>query len=82
MGGANPNPFTLAALGTSATQSVAGHGPGWILEHRHPDGEHWQIVGYYGSKALAKETAKAFVAAGYGASGDFRVERWKGPSNV
>jgi hypothetical protein len=52
------------------------------LQHRHPDGGHRQIVGHYASKDLAKETAKAFVAAGYGEEGDFRVQRAKGQDAV
>ena len=69
------NAYTLGALGTTASHSVPRHARDWTLQHRHPDGRHWQIIGHYPTKELARETAKAFVTASYGQPEDFRVRR-------
>jgi hypothetical protein len=79
---ASGNQYTLFALATTASHSVPrGHGR-WTLQHRHPDGTHWLVVGHFPTKALATETSKAFVEAGYGATGDFRVRRSKDPDDA
>lgn len=75
MGAGGGNQYTLAAIATTASHSVPSSGGGWRLQHRHPDGSHWLVIGHYPTKALARETAKAFVAAHYGTSEDFRVRR-------
>ena len=67
--------YTLGALGTTASHSLPRHARDWTLQHRHPDGRHWQIIGHYPTKELARETAKAFVASYYGEPEDFRVRR-------
>ncbi len=79
---ASGNQYTLAAIATTASHSVPRASRGWTLQHRHPDGTHWQIIGHYGTKDLARETAKAFVVAGYGSPEDFRVKRSKDPEDV
>ena len=82
MGGASGNQYTLFALATSASHSIPrGHGR-WTLQHRHPDGEHWLVIGHFPTRELAKETSKAFVDAGYGPKDDFRVRRSKDPDDA
>jgi hypothetical protein len=79
---ASGNKHTLAAIATTASHAVpSGHGA-WTLQHRHPDGTHWLVIGHFPGKDLARETAKAFVAAGYGPAEDFRVKRSKDPADV
>ena len=75
------NAYTLAALGTTASHSVPRLQDGWTLQHRHPDGRHWLVIGHFPTKDLANETAKAFVASGYGPAEDFRVKRSKDPES-
>ena len=76
------NAYTLGALGTTASHSVPrGHGA-WTLQHRHPDGRHWLVIGQFPTKDLANETVKAFVESGYGPAEDFRVKRSKDPEDV
>jgi hypothetical protein len=53
----------------------------WTLHHRHPNGQHWLVVGHYPTKRLAQESAKAFVTAGYGPAEDFGVQRSKEPAS-
>ena len=72
------NAYTLAALGTTASHSVPRGQTAWTLQHRHPDGRHWLVIGQFPTKDLANETAKAFVESGYGPAEDFRVKRSKG----
>jgi hypothetical protein len=74
-----PNAYTLAALGTSAWRHVRPNAGGWTLQHRHPDTNVWSVISHHPTKALARETAKAFVAAGYGDDADFRVRRAPAP---
>src|SRR6185369_10949616 len=71
----------LAALGTSAYREFSRKGPGWTLQHRHPDGQAWLVIGYFPTKELAREAANAFVAADYGPAEDFRVQRSKAPAD-
>jgi hypothetical protein len=75
------NNYTLAAIATTASHSLPSGKTGWSLQHRHPDGRHWLEIGRFPTKELAKETAKAFVAAYYGQQEDFRVRRAKGPQD-
>jgi hypothetical protein len=76
-----PNAPLLAALGTSAYRESSRKHPGWTLQHRHPNAEHWLVIGHFPTKDLAREAAKAFVAADHGPAGDFRVQRSKAPAD-
>lgn len=76
------NKYTLAALATTASHSVPRANRAWTLQHRHPDGQHWLVIGHFPTKELAKEAAKAFADAGYGDSGDFRVKRSRDPDDI
>jgi hypothetical protein len=76
------NKYTLAAIATTASGSVPRATRAWTLQHRHPDGAHWQIIGHYATKDLAEVTAAAFVDAGYGTPEDFRVKRSKDPDDL
>src|SRR4029079_5019477 len=58
-----PNAPLLAALGTSAYREFSRKHPGWTLQHRHPDGQAWLVIGYFPTKDFAREGAHAFVAA-------------------
>jgi hypothetical protein len=75
------NQYTLAALATTSAHSIPKAGGLWTLQHRHPDGEHWLVIGHFPTKDLAREAAKAFVAADYGSAEDFRVQRTKAPAD-
>jgi hypothetical protein len=75
------NAYTLGALGTTASHSVPRVQGGWTLQHRHPDGRNWLVIGHFPTKDLAKETVKAFVESGYGPAEDFRVKRSKDPDH-
>ena len=81
MGGSG-NKYTLGALATTASHSVPRASRAWTLQHRHPDGRHWLVISHHPSKELAKETASAFVAAGYGGPEDFRIRRTKDPGDA
>ena len=82
MGAGGGNQYTLAAIATTSSHSVPrGEGGAWTLQHRHPDGDHWLVIGHFPSKEMAKETAKAFVASNYGPAEDFRVRRAKLPAD-
>ena len=72
-----PNAPLLAALGTTAYREFSRSDPGWTLQHRHPEGETWLVIGHFPAKKLAHEAAKAFVAAGHGPAEDFRARRTK-----
>src|SRR6188508_2583586 len=61
-----PNVPLLAALGTSAYREFSRKHPGWTLQHRHPDGQAWLVIGHFPTKDVEREAAKAFVAADYG----------------
>jgi hypothetical protein len=76
-----PNAPRLAALASANKDLFAGGGSEWTLQHRHPDGEHWLVIGHFPAKDLALETAKAFVVANYGTAEDFRVQRTKAPAD-
>jgi hypothetical protein len=76
------NAYTLAALGTTASHSVPRRHGAWTLQHRHPDGRHWLVIGQFPTKDLANETVKAFVESGYGLAEDFRVKRSKDPEDI
>jgi hypothetical protein len=76
-----PNAPLLAALGTSAYPEFSRRHPGWTLQHRHPDGGKWPVIGHFPTKDLAREAAKAFVAADYGPAEDLRVQRTKAPAD-
>ena len=76
-----PNAPLLAALGTTACREFSRTDPGWTLQHRHPDGGKWLVIGHSPTKRLAQEAAKAFVAAAYGPAEDFRVQRTKAPAD-
>jgi len=76
------NQFTLFAIATTASHSVPRARGIWTLQHRHPDGKLWLVIGHFPTKELAKETVNAFVAAGYGPSEDFRVRRSKDPDDA
>jgi hypothetical protein len=81
MGGSG-NRFTLFAIATSASHHVPRNRGLWTLQHRHPDGKHWLVIGHFPSKDLARATVKAFVEAGYGTDDDFRVKRSKDPDDL
>jgi hypothetical protein len=68
------NQYTLATLATTASNVLPGPGP-WTLQHRHPDGDKWLVIGHFPTKRLAEEAAKALVAADYCPAEDFRVRR-------
>jgi hypothetical protein len=70
-----PNAPRLAALAAANEQAFAENERGWTLQHRHPAGEMWLVIGHFPTKRLAQEAAKAFVAADYGPAEDFRVQR-------
>ncbi len=77
-----PNAPRLAALASANEHLLAGRsGSGWTLQHRHPDGDKWLVIGHFPSKRLAQEAAKAFVAADHGPAEDFRVQRLKAPAD-
>jgi hypothetical protein len=76
-----PNAPLLAALGTSAYRQFSRRDAGWTLQHRHPDGGTWLVIGHFPTKDLAREAAKAFVAADHGSAEDFRVQRTKAPAD-
>lgn len=76
-----PNAPLLAALAVSASRYWSKGGPGWTLQHRAPEGEHWLVIGHFPTKKLAQEAANAFVAADYGPEEDFRVERTDAPTD-
>ena len=76
-----PNAPRLAALATANEPAFAAGDPGWTLQHRHPDGDKWLVIGRFPTKRLAQEAAKAFVAAGHGPDEDFRVQRAKAPAD-
>jgi hypothetical protein len=76
------NKYTLGAIATTASHSVPEASRAWTLQHRHPDGGHWLVIGHFATKDLARETVKAFVAAGYGDDDDFRVKRSKNPADL
>ena len=78
---ASGNQYTLAALATTSAQSIPKSGGPWTLQHRHPDGDHWLVIGHFPTKDLAREAAKAVVAADYGPAEDFRVRRTKAPAD-
>ena len=78
---ASGNKYTLAALATSGVHAIPGGGGAWTLQHRHPDGQHWLVIGHFPTKDLARETLKAFVTAEYGPAEDFRVERTNAPAD-
>jgi len=78
---ASGNHYTLAALATTSAQSIPKGGGRWTLQHRHPDGDRWLVIGHFPTKDLAQEAAKAFVAADYGPAEDFRVQRSKAPAD-
>jgi hypothetical protein len=40
-----PNAPLLAALGASAYREFSRRDPGWTLQHRHPDGAKWLVIG-------------------------------------
>jgi len=75
------NQYTLAAIATTSSHSVPRGEGVWTLQHRHPDGSHWLVIGHFPSKEMAKETAKAFVASNYGLAEDFRVRKAKLPAD-
>ena len=77
MGAGNQRTYLLAALATGTVGRRAGT---WTLQHRHPVGSHWRVLGHFSSKSLAEEAAKAFVEADYGQAEDFRVRRSKEPA--
>jgi hypothetical protein len=77
MGAGNERTYVLAGLATGA---VGRHAAKWTLQHRNPYGSHWVVLGQFPSKALAEESAKAFVTADYGPAEDFRVRRSKEPA--
>jgi hypothetical protein len=58
-----PNAPRLAALASANKDLFVGGGSGWTLQHRHPDGDKWLVIGHFPTKALANEAAKAFVSA-------------------
>ena len=76
-----PNASQLAALASANEDLFARSGWGRTLLHRHPDGERQLVIGHFPSKRLAQEAAIAFVAAGHGPAGDFRVLRLKAPAD-
>jgi hypothetical protein len=76
-----PNAPRLAALASANRDVFTGGGSVWTLQHRHPDGDKWLVIGHFPTKHLALETAKAFVAADYGPQEDFRVARTKAPDD-
>jgi len=75
------NQYTLAAIATTSSHSVPRGKGDWTLQHRHPDGSHWLVIGHFPSKEMAQETAKAFAAANYGPAEDFRVRKAKLPAD-
>jgi hypothetical protein len=79
--GASGNQYTLMAIATTASHHLPAAKGSWTLQHRHPDGKHWLVIGHFATRALARETAKAFVTAGYGPAEDFRVRRSKDPED-
>ena len=76
-----PNAPRLAALASANKDLFVGGGSGWTLQHRHPDGDKWLVIGHFPTKALANEAAKAFVSAEYGPAEDFRVQRLRAPAD-
>lgn len=76
MGAGNERTYVLAGLATGAVGRRAGM---WTLRYRKPDASHWVVLGHFPSKALAEESAKAFVTANDGRAEDFRVRRSKEP---
>jgi hypothetical protein len=76
-----PNAPRLAALATTGAQYIPDTRGPWTLQHRHPDGDHWLVIGHFPTKDLALETAKAFVAADHGPEEDFRVARVNAPAD-
>ena len=71
----------LAALAVSASRYWSGGDPGWTVQHRAPESEHWLVIGHFPTKRLAEEAARAFVVAEYGPEEDFRVQRTKAPAD-
>ena len=78
---ASGNHYTLAALATTSAPSIPKGGGRLTLQHRHPDGDRWLVIGHFPTKDLAQEAAKAFVASDYGPAEDFRVQRSKAPAD-
>jgi hypothetical protein len=78
---ASGNSYTLAALATTGVHSIPEGGGPWTLQHRHPDGDKWLVIGHFPTKDLALEASKAFVTANYGPEEDFRVKRTKAPAD-
>jgi hypothetical protein len=76
-----PNARRLAALAAANEWAFSGDDAGWTLQHRHPDGDRWLVIGHFPTKRLAQEAGKAFAAAGHGPEGDFRVRRAKAPAD-
>ena len=81
MGAGGGNQYTLAAIATTSSHSVPRGEDAWTLQHRHPDGSHWLVIGHFPTKEMAKETAKAFVTSNYGPAEDFRVRKAKLPAD-
>ena len=81
MGAGGGNQYTLAAIATTSSHSVPRGESAWTLQHRHPDGGHWLVIGHFPSKEMAKETAEAFVATNYGSAEDLRVREAKLPAD-
>jgi hypothetical protein len=42
-----PNAPLHAALGTKAYREFSRSDPGWTLQHRHPEGETWLVIGHF-----------------------------------
>jgi hypothetical protein len=80
MGGSG-NRYTLFAIATTSSHAIPGSHGTWMLQHRHPDGKHWLVIGHFATRALARETSKAFVKADYGSARDFRVRQSKNPDD-